>query len=75
MFTDGDAMSWYIVLWSDGWLGSWTRPAPQTFTAPETKVMRMDFWWAMPCRVRMRYVRSRSCILVSDCTWDKVQAG
>lgn len=60
VLTTGEEMSWYIVLWSDGWEGSWTRPAPQTLTAPERKVIRRDFWWAMPCRVRMRYVRSRS---------------
>lgn len=53
-------MSWYMVLWSDGLAGSWTRPAPQQSTAPERKVIRMDFWCAMPCRVRIRYVRSRS---------------
>src|SRR5215469_6633545 len=58
VFTTGDAMSWYMVLWSEGWLGSCTRPAPQALTAPDRKVMRTDFCFAMPCRVRIRYVRS-----------------
>ena len=52
--TTEDEMSWYIVLWSEGFEGSWTRPAPQQSTAPERKVIRMDFWWEMPWRVRMR---------------------
>lgn len=26
-------MIWYIVLWSEGWEGSWRRPAPQQFTS------------------------------------------
>lgn len=65
VLTTEEAMSWYIVLWSDGLEGSWTRPAPQTLTAPERKVMRIDFWCAMPCSVRMRYVRSRSWCSVS----------
>lgn len=47
-------MSWYMVLWSEGWVGSWTRPAPQTLTAPERKVMRRDLDWAMLWRVRIR---------------------
>lgn len=64
LLTTADEMSWYIVLWSEGFLGSCTRPAPQTLTAPERNVIRRDFWWAIPWRVRMRYVRSRSCILL-----------
>lgn len=44
VLTTGEAMSWYIVLWSEGFEGSWTRPAPQTLTAPERKVIRRDFW-------------------------------
>ena len=58
--TTGDAMSWYIVLWSCGWPGSCTSPAPQSDTEPERKVMRSDLLCAMPWSVRMRYVRSRS---------------
>ena len=47
-------MSWYMDLWSEGWVGSWTRAAPEQLTAPERKVMRRDFWCEMPCSVRMR---------------------
>ena len=54
MLTTGEEISWYIVLWSDGLEGSWTRPAPETSMAPERKVMRRDFWWEMVCRVRIR---------------------
>ena len=43
MLTTAAEMIWYIVLWSDGLEGSWTRPAPQQSTAPERKVMRIDF--------------------------------
>lgn len=52
--TTEEEMSWYMVLWSEGWVGSWTRPAPQTLTAPERKVMRRDLDWAMLWRVRIR---------------------
>ena len=60
VLTTEEEMSWYIVLWSEGWDGSWTSPAPQALTAPERKVIRMLRLWAMPWRVRIRYVRSRS---------------
>lgn len=48
LLTTAEEIIWYMVLWSFGWAGSCTRPAPQTFTAPERKVIRRDFWWAMP---------------------------
>ena len=48
-----NVMSWYMVLWSDGWEGSCTRPAPQTLTEPERKVMRRDLLCEMPWRVRI----------------------
>lgn len=54
MLTTEAEMIWYIVLWSEGLAGSWTSPAPQQSTAPERKVMRIAFWWAMPWRVRIR---------------------
>ena len=41
MLTTEPAMSWYIVLWSEGLEGSWRRPAPRV-SEPERKVMRMD---------------------------------
>lgn len=73
VLTTDEAMSWYIVLWSEGFEGSWTSPAPQTLTAPERKVIRIDFWCAMPWRVRMRYVRSRSwfgsSVWLELCNW------
>lgn len=31
--TMGEAMIWYIVLWSEGCEGSWRRPAPQQETS------------------------------------------
>lgn len=49
----GAVISWYMVLWSEGWEGSCTRPAPQALTLPERKVMRRDLLCAMPCRVRI----------------------
>lgn len=60
MLTTEAEMIWYMVLWSEVFAGSCTNPAPQQSTAPERKVMRMVFRWAIPWRVRMRYVRSRS---------------
>lgn len=52
--TTEEEISWYIVLWSVGWEGSWRRPAPAVLVAPERKVKRMERLWEMDCRVRIR---------------------